>query len=94
MPGRTNRSLSSRVIKSRHLDIITTSATVSAATTTAVLAANPRLVNATLLGMYPVGNQDQLVDSITLAADGSLTVVLAAAATAANAFNITAIAAK
>ncbi|GES38691.1 hypothetical protein RAJCM14343_3956 [Rhodococcus aetherivorans] len=40
-----------------------------------------------ILGIYPVSNQDQLVDSVAIA-DTTLTVTLAAAATADNVFKV------
>ncbi|MFJ6416479.1 hypothetical protein [Paeniglutamicibacter sp. NPDC091659] len=41
-----------------------------------------------ILGILPAGNQDQFVDNV-LEADGTITVTLAAAATAENTFNVT-----
>ena len=40
-----------------------------------------------ILGYYPTGNQDQLVDSVAVSAT-TVTITLAAAATAANTFNV------
>ena len=40
-----------------------------------------------ILGYYPIGNQDQFVDSIAIATT-TLTITLAAAATADNTFNV------
>jgi hypothetical protein len=51
-------------------------------------AANPRLIGGQIVGFYPTGNQDQFIDSIALNADGSVTVTLAANATADNTFNV------
>jgi len=64
------------------------SITVAAAATSGSSAADPELVGGEILGYYPTGNQDQLVDNVALAADGSITITLAAAATADNTFNV------
>jgi hypothetical protein len=45
----------------------------------------------TILGIYPVSNQDQLVDSVAISGV-TLTVTLAAAATADNVFSVVSIA--
>ena len=50
--------------------------------------ANPRLTGGQILGYYPAGNQDQFVDSIVLNANGSVTVTLAANATADNTYTV------
>jgi hypothetical protein len=62
--------------------------TVAAAATSGSSAADTELVGGEILGYYSTGNQDQLVDSVVLNADGSVTVTLAAAATADNTFNV------
>ena len=51
-------------------------------------AADPDLVDGDILGIYSTGNQDQYVDNVVLNGDGSVTVTLAAAATADNAFKV------
>jgi hypothetical protein len=57
--------------------------------TVGVSAGDRELLNGVILGYYPTGNQDQLVDSITITATtGVVTVTLAAAATAHNLFNV------
>jgi len=61
---------------------------VAAGATSGSSAADPDLVGGEILGIYPDGNQDQLVDSVVLNADGSVTVTLAAAATAVNSFKV------
>jgi hypothetical protein len=66
----------------------TVSVTVTAAATSGSSAADSDLVGGEILGCYSTGNQDQFVDSVVLNADGSVTVTLAAAATADNTFNV------
>jgi len=68
--------------------IKTVSVSVSAGATSGTSAADSDLVGGTILGYYPAGNQDQLVDNITLGADGKVTITLAAAATAENKFKV------
>jgi len=62
--------------------------TVAAAATSGSSAADSELVGGEIVGIYPTGNQDQFVDNVVLGADGSVTVTLAAAATADNTFNV------
>jgi len=62
--------------------------TVAAGATSGSSPADPDLVGGEIIGIYPTGNQDQLVDNVSLGADGSVTVTLAAAATADNTFNV------
>jgi hypothetical protein len=62
--------------------------TVAAGATSGSSAADAELAGGEILGYYPTGNQDQLVDSVVLGADGSVTVTLAAGATADNTFNV------
>jgi len=62
--------------------------TVAAGAISGSSAADPELVGGRILGYYSTGNQDQLVDNVALAADGSITITLAAAATANNTFNV------
>jgi hypothetical protein len=66
----------------------TVAVTVAATATSGSSAADPELVGGEIIGCYSTGNQDQLVDSVVLNADGSVTVTLAAAATADNTFNV------
>jgi len=61
---------------------------VTATATSGSSAADPDLVGGEILGIYSAGNQDQLVDNVVLNADGSVTVTLAAAATAENNFKV------
>jgi hypothetical protein len=61
---------------------------VAATATSGSSAADPDLVGGEILGVYSAGNQDQLVDNVVLNADGSVTVTLAAAATAENNFKV------
>ena len=62
--------------------------TVAAAATSGSAADDSTLIDGVILGIYPTGNQDQLIDNVTLSANGGVTVTLAAAATAANTFNV------
>ena len=62
--------------------------TVAATQTSGSSAADPDLVNGVVLGMHPTGNQDQYVDNVALNADGSVTITLAATATANNTFKV------
>lgn len=50
--------------------------------------ADSTLVGATPIGIVPTGNQDQLVDNVSVGSDGKVTVTLAANATAQNTFNV------
>jgi len=62
--------------------------TVSAGATSGSSAADSALTGGEVLGVYPAGNQDQFIDNVALNADGSITVTLAAAATADNTFKV------
>jgi len=64
------------------------SITVAAGASSGSSAADSELVGGEVLGYYPAGNQDQYVDNITLNPDGSVTITLAAAATADNIFKV------
>jgi hypothetical protein len=67
----------------------TVSVTVAQSATSGVSSADRELINGTIVGYYPVTNQDQFVDEIALAATtGIVTVTLAAAATAANYYKV------
>lgn len=74
------------VVKKNRLSYKSVAVTVAAAATNGSSAADADLVGGEILGYYPTGNQDQLADSVVLNADGSITVTLAAAATANNTF--------
>ena len=52
-------------------------------------AAAPTLVGASVIGIVPTGNQDQLVDKVEVETDGKVKVTLAANATAQNTFSVT-----
>lgn len=69
------------------------SVTVAAAATSGSSAADTTQIKARILGILPTGNQDQLVDNVVVNGDGSITVTLAAAATADNTFSVTTISA-
>ena len=62
--------------------------TVTAGGTSGSSAADALLVNGYIFGYYSSGNQDQFVDNVVLNADGSITITLAAAATADNTFKV------
>jgi hypothetical protein len=68
----------------------TVAVTVTTGQTVGASAADSTLVSGVILGYYPTSNQDQLVDSVALAATtGVVTITLAAAATASNVFAVT-----
>jgi|Deesub1362A_J573_1020465.scaffolds.fasta_scaffold00327_15 hypothetical protein len=62
--------------------------TVSASATSGSSAADSDLVGGEILGVYPAGNQDAFIDNVVLNADGSVTITLAAAATADNTYKV------
>lgn len=62
--------------------------TVSAGNNSATTSADSDLVNGQIIGILPAGNQDQFIDDVTLNADGSIIVTLAANATADNTFTV------
>jgi hypothetical protein len=71
-------------VKQTQLDYAVIAVTVLAAATTGT---GTVVANAIVLGIYPTGNQDQFVDNVAIAGT-TLTVTLAAAATANNTFNV------
>lgn len=89
-------NLRSNQIRTRHLidgtvtsgkmALVATTVTIAAAATTGSSAAAPTLAGGFLLACTPSGNQDQLLDNAVLNGDGSITLTLAAAATAINTF--------
>lgn len=60
--------------------------TVNAAAAAGSSAADTELEGGSIMGIIPTGNQDQFVDDVTIAANGAVTVTLAANATANNTF--------
>jgi hypothetical protein len=72
------------MIRARNLELTNASVTVTTGGTTGT-ATVPR--GGTILGYYPTSNQDQLVDSIAISGT-TLTITLAAAATADNVFKV------
>lgn len=62
--------------------------TVNAGAATGSSAANKYLVGGTIVGYQPTGNQDQFVDNIVVNTNGSITLTLAANATAVNSYNV------
>lgn len=79
--------MGARTLKGRigltNLKTITVTVAGAATAGTATVAAG-----ATILGIYPAGNQDQLVDNVAISGT-TLTVTLAAAATGINTFKVT-----
>lgn len=67
------------------LNISTKTVTVAAGSATGTAAVTAGSV---ILGIYPAGNQDQFVDSVAIAS-ATLTITLAANATAINTFKVT-----
>ncbi len=63
--------------------------TVSAAAGSGASAADAELEGGAIMGILPAGNQDQFVDDVTIAANGAVTVTLAANATVDNDFEVT-----
>lgn len=63
--------------------------TVASGAASGSSAADATLVGGQIVGQYPTTNEDQLIDNIVLNADGSVTVTLAANATADNTINVT-----
>lgn len=62
--------------------------TINVGSSTGSSAANKFLVGGTIIACVPTGNNDQFVDNIVLNSDGSVTVTLAANATATNSFSV------
>ncbi|MBW2675547.1 MAG: hypothetical protein JRD89_19410 [Deltaproteobacteria bacterium] len=89
----TNAKIADNAVTAGKMFAKTVSVTVAATATSGSSAADPDLVGGAIVGYYPTGNQDQLVDSIVLNPDGSVTITLAAAATADNTFNVVVLAA-
>ena len=77
-----------RLLKKSDLDYKVVTVTVAAGATSGSSAADSELIGGEILGFYPAGNQDQFVVNVVLNPDGSVTVTLAAAATADNVFNV------
>jgi hypothetical protein len=72
-------------IESR-LEIV--SVNVSATNSNGSSAADPDLVDAEIIGYFPVGNCDQLVDKVEVLEDGKVKVTLGATATEQNLFKV------
>ena len=84
----TNSKLSAGAATKAKIGYKAVAITVAAAAINGSSAADADLVGGAIIGYHPTGNQDQLVDNVVLNADGSVTITLAAAATAANTFNV------
>jgi hypothetical protein len=67
---------------------VTAEITVLANGTVGASAAAPELIGGKVLGVVSTSNEDQLIDSVVLGADGAVTITLAAAATADNKFKV------
>jgi hypothetical protein len=78
-------------VTSGKLAIKAATVTVLAAAATGSSAADATLEGGFLVGCHPASNQDQHVDNVVLNANGSITVTLAANATANNVFSCKAI---
>jgi len=89
----TNAKIAANAVTAGKMFAKTVAVTVAAGATSGSSAADADLEGGAIVGYYPTGNQDQLVDSIVLNADGSVTITLAAAATADNTFNVVVLAA-
>lgn len=72
----------------RDLQFKKVAVTVSAAAASGSSSADAELEGGTIIGIVPVGNQDQFIDNVTIAANGAVTVTLAANATANNDFEV------
>jgi hypothetical protein len=66
-------------------NLVTKTVTVNAAASTGTVTV---VAGSTVLGIYPAGNQDQYVDNVAIAGT-TLTITLAAAATATNTYKVT-----
>jgi len=83
----TGLSVAAKAVKDR-LSYKTVTVTVAAAASSGSSAADNDLKGGEIVGIYPASNQDQFVDNVVLNADGSITITLAAAATANNVFKV------
>lgn len=72
------------MIKKRNIQLSEVSVTVSSGGTTGTATV---VKGSTVISIFPVSNQDQLIDSVAIS-DTTLTVTLAAAATADNVFTV------
>lgn len=82
------RYLQNGTVTANKLAIADVTINVSAGAATATSAIVAAQAGGTIVGWYPSGNQDQLIDSIVLNANGSITITLAANATAINNFHV------
>lgn len=85
------RNLTNGAVTTTKLALVSVTINVSATATTGSSAANPALVGGTIIGYRQAGNQDQHIDNMVLNGDGSITITLAAAATAQNNFVVLAV---
>ena len=72
------------MIRARNMDMSSYEVTVASGDTTGTVTV-PQ--GSTIVGYYPTSNQDQFVDSVAISGT-TLTITLAAAATADNVFNV------
>jgi len=75
-------------IKESMVHIKTVDITVAQNSNSGSSSADDSLIGAKVIGIVPIGNQDQFVKNVTVGADGSVTVTLAANATADNEFRV------
>jgi len=84
----TNEKLADDSVSKSKISYKVVTVTVASGATEGSSAADDDLVGGEILGVYPAGNQDQFISNVTLNSDGSITVTLAAAATADNVFKV------
>jgi hypothetical protein len=84
----TTEKLASGAVTKSKIGYKVVAVTVRAGNNSGSSAADADLVGGQIIGIYPTGNQDQLIDNVTLNANGSVTVTLAGNATSDNTFNV------
>ena len=72
-------------------DIASKTLTIAAASSSGSTAADPAWVGATVIGCVPVSGNDKVVASVSVAADGAVTVTTAGNETAEATFRVTAL---
>jgi hypothetical protein len=85
------RHLTAGAVTSGKIGLKSVTVNVTNGTSTGSSAADPDLAGGTIVSCDPSGNQDQHMDNHVLNADGSITVTLAANATATNNFRCVAL---
>ena len=79
----THKTVTATEFETKSVDV-----TVSAGATSGSSLPDSDLIGGEILGYYPTGNQDQLVVSVDLNVDGSVTVTLTNTAKADNTFKV------